>query len=82
MNNVVTEDKDKDLEEEKIKSALSRYGYPKWAFKQVKDKMENKQVKKKNNKKDTTKKSKDYMSISLMLKALLRKPRAFFADMT
>ena len=63
MNSVVTEDKDKELEEDKIRSALSRCGYPKWTFTQVKEKMENKQVKRKNNKKDTTKKSKGYVHI-------------------
>ena len=63
MNSVVTEDKDKELEEEKIRSALSRCGYPKWTFTQVKEQMENKQVKRKNNKKDTTKKSKGYVHI-------------------
>ena len=54
MNNVVTEDKDEKLDEEKF-SALSRCGYSKWAFTLVKDKMANKQVKRKNNEKDTTK---------------------------
>ena len=62
MNSVVTEDKDKELEEEKIRSALSRCGYPKWTFTQVKEQMAtNKQVKRKNHKKDTTKKSKGYV---------------------
>ena len=63
MNNVVTEDKDKQLEEDKIKSALSRCGYPNWVFKQVKDQMEKKPVKKTNKKKDNNKKSKGYVAI-------------------
>ena len=45
-NRVVTEQKDRELEEEKIKVALKRCGYPEWSFKQVKSKMENKHVKK------------------------------------
>ena len=63
MNNVVTEESDKQLEEEKIKSALSRCGYPNWAFKQVKDKMDNKQVKITTKKKDNAKKSRGYVAI-------------------
>ena len=63
MNSVVTEDEDKELEEEKIRSAFSRCGYPKWTFTQVKEQMANKQVKRKNKKKDTTKKSEGYVHI-------------------
>ncbi|XP_072048738.1 uncharacterized protein [Amphiura filiformis] len=33
---VVTEEKDRELEESRIKEALSRCGYPEWAFKSVK----------------------------------------------
>ena len=46
---LVTEQKDRELEEEKIKVALKRCGYPEWSFKQVKSKMENKHVKKSTN---------------------------------
>ncbi|XP_072048952.1 uncharacterized protein [Amphiura filiformis] len=53
MDNVVTEDEDKKLEEEKIRQALGRCGYPGWSFKKVKDKMANKQSKP-NIKKDST----------------------------
>ena len=53
-NNVVMEDKDKQLEDDKIKSVLSRCGYPNWAFKQVKD-----QIKKK----DNNKKSEGYVAM-------------------
>ena len=48
MNSVVTEDKAKELEEEKIQSALSRCGYPKWTFTEVKEQVVNKQVQRKN----------------------------------
>ncbi|XP_072049982.1 uncharacterized protein [Amphiura filiformis] len=55
MNSIITEDADKKLglEETKIKEALGRCGYPNWAFKQVKEKMDKKQAKKPNKKKDT-----------------------------
>ena len=48
-NRVVTDQKDRELEEEKIKVALKQCGYPEWSFKQVKRKMENKHVKKSSN---------------------------------
>ncbi|XP_072051475.1 uncharacterized protein [Amphiura filiformis] len=57
MNSIVTEEGDKKQEEEKIQQALSRCGYPRWSFKQVKEKMANKQVKPKT-KKDSNNKSK------------------------
>ncbi|XP_072048917.1 uncharacterized protein [Amphiura filiformis] len=53
MDNVVTEDEDKKLEEEKIRQALGRCGYPGWSFKKMKDKMANKHNKP-NIKKDST----------------------------
>ncbi|XP_072025294.1 uncharacterized protein [Amphiura filiformis] len=39
MNSIVTEEEDRKQEEEKIKQALGRCGYPGWTFKQVKEKM-------------------------------------------
>ncbi|XP_072051908.1 uncharacterized protein [Amphiura filiformis] len=57
MNSIVTEEGDKKQEEDKIKQALSRCGYPSWSFKQVKEKMANKQVKPKT-KKDSDNKTK------------------------
>ena len=80
MNSVVTKDKDKELEEEKIRSALSQCRYPKWTFTQVKEQMANKQVKRKNNEKDTTKKSKGYVHISYV--EGIRMLHAYYADMT
>ena len=63
--------------EEKIWSALSQCGYPKWAFTQVKDKMATKQVKRKKNKKDTTKKSKGYIHI-LYVEGIAKKATHIF----
>ncbi|XP_071963828.1 uncharacterized protein [Antedon mediterranea] len=45
MNSIVTMDADRNTEEVNITSALSRCGYPKWSFNQVRKKMkENKKV--------------------------------------
>ena len=82
MNKIITAGKDKELKEEKIiRSALSRCGYPKWAFTQVKDKMANKQVKRKKSKKDTTKNSKGYVHIPYV-EGIAEKATCIFSDMT
>ena len=60
---MVTEQKDRELEEDKIKLALKRCGYPDWTFTQVKSKMENKQSKKSPKKKDNSEKSKGLVVI-------------------
>ena len=36
MEEVVTEEEDKKVEEDKIRQALKRYGYPDWTVKKVK----------------------------------------------
>ena len=57
IHSVVTEDEDKE-EEEKIKLVLSRCGYLSWFFKQVKDKMVNKQKQVISKKKDNNNRTK------------------------
>ena len=62
-NTVITDPKDIELEEEKIKVALKRCGYPDWTFKQVKQKMDNKQDKKQSTKMDNKEKAKGLVII-------------------
>ena len=62
-NTVITDPKDRELEEEKIKVALKRCGYPDWTFKQVKQKMDNKQDKKQSTKMDNKEKAKGLVII-------------------
>ena len=50
---VVTDVKDREVEEETIKSALKLCGYPAWSFQQVKDKMSQPKAKSKPNKNNT-----------------------------
>ena len=42
MNNIVTEEEDKQEEENKIRTALTRCGYPTWTVDMVRRKMEEK----------------------------------------
>ncbi|XP_072028516.1 uncharacterized protein [Amphiura filiformis] len=44
MNNLVSDEDDKQQEEEKIKKALSLCGYPNWSFKKVKQQIANKRL--------------------------------------
>ncbi|XP_072051693.1 uncharacterized protein [Amphiura filiformis] len=57
---IVTEEKDREQEENKIKTALNNCGYPDWTIEKVKDQMEkkptNKKPTKKHNNTDTPKK--------------------------
>ncbi|XP_072025387.1 uncharacterized protein [Amphiura filiformis] len=62
MNSIVTEEEDRKQEEEKIKQALGRCGYPGWTFKQVKEKMVKKQSKA-NTKKDSKNQTKGLVVI-------------------
>ena len=82
-NTVITDPKDRELEEEKIKVALKRCGYPDWTFKQVKQKMDNKQDKKQSTKMENKEKAKGLVIIPYvcMWKTYLRKPPVCLRDM-
>ena len=56
MQNIVTEDADKEDEETKIRNALTDCGYPKWALDRVKQQIRDKpkQAKKTKKSDDTT----------------------------
>jgi hypothetical protein len=76
MNNIVTEDNDRTTEETRIKEALGRCGYPKWAFDKVKHQMDNK-TKKTVNKKDKTNESNGMVVIPYIQGVSERLQRSF-----
>ncbi|XP_072019409.1 uncharacterized protein [Amphiura filiformis] len=57
-NRIVTEDEDKEREDDHIKGALQKCGYPDWSIKKVKDQMAKPKSKKERKKKDDSNKSK------------------------
>ncbi|XP_072050257.1 uncharacterized protein [Amphiura filiformis] len=64
-NRIVTEDEDKEREDDHIKGALQKCGYPDWSIKKVKDQMAKPKSKKERKKKDDSNKSKRVGSCSL-----------------
>ena len=73
---LVTEDNDRTTEETRIKEALGRCGYPKWAFDKVKHQMDNK-TKKTVNKKDKTNESNGMVVIPYIQGVSERLQRSF-----
>ena len=57
MDRILTEDVDKQKEEDTIKKALGKCGYPSWSFEQVKKKMQSKKQKVPIKNKDSSQKS-------------------------
>ncbi len=76
-NNVITEQGDKEQEEQKIKHALSRCGYPNWTFNHVKRQMDRKQDKKPAKKKDSTTNTKGLVIIPYVEKLTETATRIF-----
>ena len=58
MENIVTEQQDREDEEKKVHKALKTCGYPDWTFDKVKDKKEQKRLKDSTKKKDEENKTK------------------------
>ncbi|XP_072042917.1 uncharacterized protein [Amphiura filiformis] len=77
MENIVTEEEDKQEEENKIRSALAQCGYPKWSIDKAKQQIQNKQTKVSRNSKDSADRCKGMVVIPYVQGVSERLQRSF-----